>query len=107
MNVREEAIKRSHSWWFCENLVNHKGMVGLLRLEFPRVFILVRDYSVAYFADYEDWASQIAEVNFLDPEDREGADIDEILTDAWNFFSLQEDADEQYLAELEEEDEAF
>ena len=52
-NNRKEAIERSKSWWYCENLVHHYGMVGLLRLDFPRVFILMRDYSVTLFEDYD------------------------------------------------------
>lgn len=104
MRVREEAKARSACWWFCENLVNHKGMVGLLRLDFPRVFILMRDYSVAYFASYEKWRDEIVEMNFLDPKDREGADLDEILIDAWNFLALEEEADEEMYNELNDED---
>lgn len=70
-------------------------MVGLLHLGFPRVFILMRDYDTAYFAGYEDWKEQLVEVNFLDPEDREGADLDDLLTDAWNFLALTEREEER------------
>lgn len=98
------AETRTDSWWFCENLVNHEGMVGLLRLDFPRVFILMRDYSYTMYASYEDWVSQLIEVNFLDPKDREGADLDSVLTEAWNFMALQEDADEALYERLEDED---
>lgn len=105
-NVRKEAIERSNAWWYCENLVNHRGMVALLRMDFPRVFVLMRDYSVAYFEDFDNWKSQIVELNFLDPEERETADIEGILIDAWNFLSLQEEADEALYEELRaEEDE--
>lgn len=104
MKVREEAVRRSASWWFCENLVNHKGKVGLLRLDFPRVFILMRDYSVAYFASFEKWRDEIVEINFLDPKDREGADLEDILIDAWNFLALEEEADDDMYDELVAED---
>ena len=43
-------------------------------------------------------------MNFLDPGDRENADIEEILIDAWNFLALQEEADEKLLDELTDED---
>ena len=101
--TRQEAIMRSHSWWFCENIINHSGQVGLLRLDFPRVFILIKDYEIAYWASYEAFKNDIIELNFLDPADREGADIDEIVTDAWNFLALTEE-EEDRLAEEREDD---
>ena len=104
MDNRKEAIERSKSWWYCENLIHHYGMVGLLRLDFPRVFILMRDYSVTLFEDYDQWKETLVEVNFLDPGDRDDADLEEILIDAWNFLALQEEADEKLLDELTDED---
>jgi len=83
------------NWWYCDNIICNTGMVGLLHLGFPRVFILMRDYDTAYFAGYEDWKEQLVEVNFLDPEDREGADLDDLLTDAWNFLALTEREEER------------
>lgn len=97
--IRQEAAARSESWWYCDNIVNHPGEIGLLRMDFPRVFVLIRDYEDAYFSSYEEFASHIAEVNFLDPEDRKTADIDGILTDAWNFMALQEEEEERLAEE--------
>lgn len=101
--VREEAIKRSESWRYCDNVVNHRGQVGLLRMEFPRVFVLIRN-DEQLFCSFDEFKDSVTEVNFLDPNDREGADIDDILTDAWNFLSLQEEEDERICEEYEEED---
>ena len=69
----------------------------------PRVFILIKDYEIAYWASYEAFKNDIIELNFLDPADREGADIDEIVTDAWNFLALTEE-EEDRLAEEREDD---
>ena len=103
-SIREDAVKRSQHWWFCENVMNHPGQVGLLRMDFPRVFILIRDYSVAYWAGYEEWKGDIIEVNFFTPSERDEADMDAILTDAWNFLALVEEEDErQYMESIIDE----
>lgn len=66
-------------------------------------FVLIRDYANAYFASYEEFCKHIAEVNFLHPEDRANADIDELLRKAWNFMALQEQKEEE-LSERYDED---
>lgn len=100
--IKQEATSRSQHWWFCENIVNHAGQIGLLRMDFPRVFILIRDYEEAYFADFDDFKNGIAEVNFFDPSDRDTADVEGILIDAWNFLSLEEEEEDRQ-AEMEGE----
>lgn len=102
--TRETAIKRSEHWWYCDNVVNHPNTIGLLKMDFPQVFILIRDYEEAYFASYEDFSHGIAEINFFNPADREDADMEEILIDAWNFLSLSEEEDERLCGEYEEEE---
>lgn len=94
--IREEAIARSASWWECDNLVNHQGQTGLLRLSFPRVFILLRDDS-HLTCSFESFMERVDDIQFLDPADREGADTEAILIDAWNFLSLQEEAEDEYM----------
>lgn len=94
MNKRQEAIERSQHWWFCENIVNHKGQIGLLRMDFPRVFILIRDYDQT-FTSFEEFSQNVAELNFFNPSDRPEADTEEILIDAWNFLSLFEEEEDR------------
>lgn len=96
--IRQQAIDASASWWFCENLVNHPEEVGLLRMDFPRVFILVRDRDDLY-CSFETFCDCIAEINFMTPSEREEADIEDILIDAWNFMSLQEEEEERLYEE--------
>ena len=103
-NKELEEIKRACSaWWYCDNIVNHRGQVGLLRMAFPRCFILMRDYGAAYFSGFEDWKDNIIELNFLDPKDRETTDVDSLLTEAWNFLALQEREEDNYVEEMDEE----
>lgn len=101
MNYEERTL----NWWYCDNIVHpkHEGHVGLLHLESPSVFVLIRDYADMYFRSYEEFAEHIAEVNFLYPEEREETDIDALLIDAWNFMELQERRDEELANEWEDE----
>lgn len=101
MNVKDK--EKYGSWWYCENILCHYGQVGLMRMDFPRVFILIRDYSEAYPCEFEDFKNKIAEVNFIDPSEREGADVEEILIEAWNFLALTE----RYEEELYEENNGY
>ena len=88
------AKSEYEEWWFCENILNHQGQIALLRMDFPRVFILVRSY--------EEFCDDIAEINFFNPEDRKTADISEILVDAWNFLALTEREEERLYEENNE-----
>lgn len=101
--TRQEAIEKSQHWWLCDNIVCHDGQVGLLRMDFPRVFILMRDYDSTYWADFDEWKCDLVEVNFFTPSEREEADLDEILREAWNFLALEEEEEERQ-DELREED---
>lgn len=94
MNTRQNALETSKHWWLCENIIHHKEQVGLLRMDFPRVFVLIRDYGESYFASFDEFKQHIAELNFFNPKDREEANIDDLLTEAWNFLALFEEAEE-------------
>lgn len=97
--LRKKAVEESQYWWYCDNILNHPGQCGLLRMQFPRVFILIRDEDTAYWADYEEWKNDVVEVNFFTPSEREEADIDSILTEAWNILVLIEEEEERQYEE--------
>lgn len=103
-NTRREAIEASTNWWYCDNILNHPEQCGLLRMAFPRVFILMRNYDLAYWADFDEWKNDIVELNFFNPSEREEADIDSILIEAWNFLALIEEEEERQ-CELNDEEE--
>ena len=102
--ARKKAIERCEHWWFADNIVSHPGQIALIKMDFPQVFILIRGYGETMFAGFDDFKNRIAEVNFFNPADREEANIEEILTDAWNFLSLEEEEEERQYGEYEEED---
>ena len=103
---RKELIERTKNWWYCDNIIDHPKQVGLLHMGFPRVFILMRDYDVAYWAAYEKWKEDLIEVNFFDRTDRlnttEG-DLEILLIDAWNFLCLEEQEEERKAQEYEDD----
>lgn len=91
------------NWWICENIVDHRGQIGLLNMGFPRVFVLVRDYSALSPTSFEEFCEKHAELNFLNPAEREGADVEEIMTDAWNFLAIEEAEEERLLDRVDED----
>lgn len=103
--MNKQTIKEQcQFWWYCDNIINHPNQIGLLRMDFPRVFILIRDYDVAYWADFEKWKRDIVEINFFNPSERAEADLDAILTEAWNFLALEEEEEERQYEENHESD---
>ena len=105
--TRQEAIERSQHWWFCDNILNHPEQCGLLRMDFPRVFILIRNQDLSYWADFDEWKNDIVELNFFNPSERREADIDSILIDAWNFLALYEEEEERQYEEHDGYEEDF
>lgn len=107
--VKKSAIERSLNWWVCDNLVNdaHKNQLGLLSMNFPRVFILLRNGD-DIFADYDDFKNKLAEVNFLVPAERvSGRELEEILIDAYNFLVLQDEAEDEVIMRGEKNNDMF
>lgn len=103
MSNREQT-NQYHSWWYCDNILNHPEQIGLLRMDFPRVFILMRNYFHPDAPnDFEQWRKEVS-VTFFNKEDSETADLDEILTDAWNFLALTEEEEERQAILAEEDD---
>lgn len=100
MTGHDQMINECSSWWYCDNIVNHPGQIGFLHMGFPRVFILLRNG--------DDFRDELAEVNFLDPSEREEADIEELLRQAYNFLVLQDEEEERLALErMKESDECF
>jgi hypothetical protein len=91
--IREKAIACAANWWYCDNIISHPDEVGLLKMDFPRAFLLIRDEANAYEHDFDKWC-EFVEVNFFTPSEREEANIKSIMIDAWNFLSLCEEEEE-------------
>lgn len=102
--TKQELINSCHSWWYCDNILNHPEQVGLLRMDFPQMFILMRNYDISYWADFDKWKSELIEVTFFNKEDKLTANLDSLLIEAWNFLALTEEEEERQAILAEEED---
>ncbi len=78
-----------HFVWGENNISQDKQQTYIIKLNHPTVSIRF-DYSKGMFANYEDFYNNIADVQFLTGERPDKDEVDKILTDAWNFMSLEE-----------------
>lgn len=82
--------------WYCDNIVDYPEQIGLLHLGFPRCFVLIPNQSEFFWSDYNEFRSQISEINWLDPNDMGTPhEQEEVLTLLWNFSIAQERMEEQ------------
>lgn len=84
MNNKENP-KYPGCYW-CDNIIDYYGMIGLLHLDFPRCFILIPDDNAFEFSDYDSWRENLAQINWLDPSEQwSEADKERVITKLWNF----------------------
>lgn len=98
-----KKIESHKYWWIGENHQWYPEEEVLIHLNFPRCFIR---YNVgdAFFAEFEDFYNNIAEVQWIDGERPSKDEQDRILTDAWNFLAIEERILEEDLANMEIEE---
>ena len=94
-----KKIEAHKHYWWGENHQHYPEQNTIIKMNDPRLFIR---YNVgdAMFADFEDFYSSIAEVQWIDfkPNEREQK---QILTEAWNFLCIEERILEDDLEEIE------
>lgn len=75
----------------------------VIKLSYPRVFVR---YSLAdgYFATFEEFFQNIAEIQYLDGERPGKKQHEEILIDIWNYIALEERQLETDLEAAEDDD---
>lgn len=97
--------ERYHGFYIIENIILHPGQLGIVKLTHPRVFLRF-NFAKAFFADFDEWKLNHTVVQWLDPNDKptHPEEIESVLIDCWNFFSLTE-IEEDRLAYLRNEDE--
>lgn len=88
--------------WYCDNIVDHPGQVGLLYLGFPRCFVLIPNSGDFYFATFDQFLKGLCEVNWLDPADKGSREEQQqILELLWNFSIDQEKEEERLYGNCE------
>lgn len=102
---KNDDPERYHGFYISENILLHPGQLAILKLTHPRLFLLF-NYGESYFASYEDWKANIADQQWLDPDDKPTTEeeIDYHLTDCWNFLALHEREEQRLYNEEEGED---
>lgn len=81
-----------YHWVLGENILLDDSPTYLINLEHG-VSIRI-DYKASYFATYEDFKEDIADLQFLTGQRPAEEALDAILTDAWNFLALFEEKEE-------------
>lgn len=90
-------------YWLGENRQHWEGEETIIKMSFPRCFIRYK-LNEAYFADIEEFYSNIAEVQWFDGEAPSEKKQKEILIEAWNFLAIEERILEQDLEYFNEDD---
>ncbi len=91
--------EHKHYWWG-ENRQHHDGEETIIKMSFPRCFIRYT-LNDAYFADFEEFYSNIAEVQWIDGEKPSAKEQERIMIEAWNFLAIEERLLEEDLEDLE------
>jgi len=92
-----------HGFYIAENLLLYPDQLAIIKLTYPRLFLRF-DYGESYFASYEEFINSIAVQEWLDGEKPDAHEIDQILTDCWNFLALHEREEERIVNETEDEE---
>lgn len=99
---KEDDPERYHGFYITENLLLYPEQLAITKLTAPRLFVRF-NYGESYFSSYDDWVANHTELSWLDPDDKptDPDEIEEILTDCWNFLALHE-REEERLADEED-----
>lgn len=95
--------EKFRNYFWGENKLFFPDEEFVFKMDFPRVFVR---YNVgeAYFASFEEFVESIAEIQFLDGERPSNPEIEQIMTDIWNYIALEERRLEDDLANIDIEE---
>ncbi len=96
---KTEAHK--HYWWG-ENHQHYPSQETIIKMSFPRVFIRY-EVGDAYFADFNEFYNNIAEVQWIDGDEISEKKKQEIFIEAWNFLAIEERLLEEDLEDIEDD----
>lgn len=91
--------EHKHYWWG-ENHQHHDGEETIIKMSFPRVFIRYK-LNDAYFASFEEFYKNIAEVQWFDGTPPSEKEQTKILIEAWNFLAIEERLLEEDLEDID------
>ncbi len=89
MNLNEKIQEHFYHWVWGNNFIRGDEPSYLINLELG---LSIRfDYKEGFFASYEDFIENIADIQFMlgdRPDDED--ELERILTDAWNYLGIEE-----------------
>lgn len=99
---KEDDPERYHGFYITENLLLYPDQLAITKLTYPRLFLRF-NYPETYFSSFKDWEANHTEVDWLDPEDKPETEeeIENILTDCWNFLAIHEKEEDKLYNEDE------
>lgn len=102
---KKDDPERYHGFYCADNLLLYPGELAIIKFSHPRLFVRF-NYANSYFSSYEDWVNNQTDLQWLDPDDKPESEeeIEEILTDCWNFLALQEREEDRLAEERENDD---
>jgi len=104
MIMKESETQEYAECFWCDNIVSYgtDGLIGLLHLGFPRCFILIRDLDGFEFSDFDGWRENLADIQWLDSNDRgTPQEREAVIVKLWNFSVLYDRMnEEEYYDEL-------
>lgn len=93
--MKEKEIKYP-GCYYCDNIIDYPSHFGLLHLDFPRCFIIVRDMAEFQYSDYEGFRQAIADIQWLDPSEKwSDYEKENVIVKLWNFSVEQERLEEE------------
>lgn len=87
--MNNKIPERFRNYFIGENNLFFPDEEFILKMDFPRVFVRYK-LNEGYFADFDDFFANIAEVQYIDGERPSQKEQDKILVDIWNFLALDE-----------------
>ena len=84
-----KKIEAHKHYWWGENHQHWDGEETIIKMNFPRCFIRYK-LNDAYFASYEEFYNNIAEVQWLDGVKPSENEQEYIMLEAWNFLAIEE-----------------
>lgn len=89
------------NFYISENILAYPGQLAITKLSYPRLFIRF-NYGESFFACYEDWKSEMVDVQWMDADKITKNEQEAILIDCWNFLALTEREEDRLANEGEQ-----
>lgn len=100
-SLSEKAKEYFKHWVWGDNVLSNPDLLYLINLEYG--LMIKFNYANTMWASYEEFANDIADVQFLNGVRPDDATVEKLTVDAWNFLGICERIDEDIATDLDEE----